>query len=157
MRITRFSDIGLRVLIYLSRATEERSNPTVGEIASQFSIPVNHLVKVVGHLGRSGWIRATRGRNGGLRLSVDPDLLTIGTVLRELEGDTELIDCDSQDCILKSNCRLRAALRVGLKAFYDAMDTYTLADITGGETGQQIIRMHTDFLSRANIADPVSA
>lgn len=148
MRITRFSDIGLRVLIYLSRAGDDRVSPTVAEIAAQFSVPVNHLVKVVGHLARAGWVQTTRGRNGGVRLCVDPSALKIGTVLQELEGDAELVDCEGQECLLKGNCRLRSALRVGLRAFYDAMDTYSLADITGGTTGQQIIRMHSDFLSR---------
>jgi Rrf2 family transcriptional regulator, nitric oxide-sensitive transcriptional repressor len=148
MRVTRFSDIGLRVLIYLSRTGPDRACPTVAEISTQFSIPLNHLVKVVGHLARAGWIQATRGRNGGVRLCVDPATLKIGGVLRELEGDAELVDCENRDCLLSRDCRLRAALRVGLRAFYDAMDAYTLEDITRGATGQQIVRMHRDFLSR---------
>ncbi|HVK93901.1 MAG TPA: Rrf2 family transcriptional regulator [Noviherbaspirillum sp.] len=146
MRLTRFSDIGLRVLIYLSRALDNRTPVTVAEIATQFDIPTNHLVKVVGHLARAGWIEATRGRNGGLRLCVEADSLRIGTVLRELEGDAELVDCDTQGCRLNQNCLLRHALHNGLRAFYDTMDGYTLADITTGTTGTKIVRMHRAFL-----------
>lgn len=146
MRLTRFSDIGLRVLIYLSRASEGRTLATVAEIATQFDVPVNHLVKVVGHLARAGWIDAMRGRNGGLRLRVDPSVLKIGTVLRELEGDAELVDCDAQGCRLNQDCVLRDALKSGLRAFYDAMDRYTLADLVSGPTGERIVRMHRNFL-----------
>lgn len=152
MRVTRFSDIGLRVLIYLSRASENRAPATVAEIAGQFDIPANHLVKVVGQLVRAGWIQATRGRNGGLRLNVDASTLRIGTVLRELEGDTELIDCDAQGCRLTQDCLLRSALRNGLRAFYDTMNGYTLSDITKGRTGEQIVRMHREFLNRESHA-----
>jgi Rrf2 family nitric oxide-sensitive transcriptional repressor len=54
MRLTRFSDIGLRVLIYLERAGERPHPVTVAGIASPFALPQNHLVKVAGHLARAG-------------------------------------------------------------------------------------------------------
>jgi Rrf2 family nitric oxide-sensitive transcriptional repressor len=149
MRLTRFSAIGLRVLIYLERAGERAAPVTVAEIGAQFGIPVNHLVKVVGHLARAGWIRATRGRNGGLRLAADPASLTVGAVLRELEGADELIDCDSNGCSLNMDCQLRDALKAGMRAFYAAMDQYTLAHITAGGAGEQIIRMQRMFLQQA--------
>ncbi len=153
MRLTRFSDIGLRVLMYLSRAGERSTPVTVAEIAAQFDIPVNHLVKVVGHLARSGWIQATRGRNGGVRLCADAKVLTIGTVLRELEGDAELADCDGQPCSLRQDCQLRYALKLGLRAFYGAMDAYTLHDVSAGSTGEQIVRMHRSFLGQPELTD----
>ena len=146
MRLTRFSDIGLRVLIYLARAGDDRGPVTVAELATQFAVPANHLVKIVGHLAKVGWVKATRGRNGGLRLGTDAATLKIGAVLRELEGDTELADCEGSDCVLRKDCRLRGALAIGMRAFYDAMDGFTLADITAGRTGEQIVRMHRRYL-----------
>ena len=145
MRLTRFSDIGLRVLIYLERAGDARSPVTVAEIATQFGVPDNHLVKVTGHLARAGWVSATRGRNGGLRLSADPATLRIGTVLRELEGESELVDCVGLGCQLAGDCTVREALKAGMRAFYEAMDRYTLAQMTQGATGEHIIRMHRSF------------
>jgi Rrf2 family nitric oxide-sensitive transcriptional repressor len=150
MHLTRFSDIGLRVLIYLSRAKAESAPATVAEIAMQFELSTHHLVKVVGHLARAGFVQATRGRQGGLRLSCDPAALKIGMVLRELEGDAELVDCEAQACRLKQDCVLRGALQAGLNAFYGAMDAYTLADISGGATGEQIVRMHRNILQMAD-------
>jgi len=147
MRLTRFSDIGLRVLIYLERAGERPHPVTVAEIASQFDIPLNHLVKVVGHLARAGWIHAMRGRKGGLRLAADPATLTVGQVLRELEGDDELVDCEAAKCGLNLDCQLRGILKAGMRAFYQEMDRHTLAQVTAGATGEQIVRMHRMFWS----------
>jgi Rrf2 family nitric oxide-sensitive transcriptional repressor len=154
MRLTQFSDIGLRVLIYLAGADKQRALVTVGEIARQFEIPPNHLVKVAGHLARVGWIQASRGRHGGLRLLADPATLRLGTALRELEGDAELVDCEGQNCRLSKNCALRGALAAGLSAFYDAMDRYVLADVIGGAVGEQIILMHRNFLGSTVPAIP---
>ncbi|THC41160.1 Rrf2 family transcriptional regulator [Massilia sp. Mn16-1_5] len=147
MRLTRFSDIGLRVLIYLERAGERPHPVTVAEIAKQFAIPQNHLVKVVGHLARAGWVRALRGRNGGLRLAADAHQLTVGMVLRELEGDDDLVDCETMRCALSLDCQLRGILKAGMRAFYAEMDRYTLAQVTEGSTGEQIVRMHKMFWS----------
>jgi Rrf2 family nitric oxide-sensitive transcriptional repressor len=104
---------------------------------------------VVGQLARAGWISATRGRNGGLRLSADPAVLRIGVVLRELEGDAELVDCEGTSCHLRADCILRGALEAGKRAFYAAMDGYTLAAISHGATGEQIVRMHRMYLNQA--------
>ena len=150
MRLTRFSDIGLRALIYLARAGERGSPVTVAEIAAQFDLPVNHLVKVVGLLAKSGWVTATRGRNGGLRLGAAAPGLKLGAVLRVLEGESELVDCEGTRCRLAGDCKLRDALKAGMRAFYDAMDTYTLHDITHSSTGEQIVQMHRMYLKQAD-------
>jgi Rrf2 family nitric oxide-sensitive transcriptional repressor len=152
MRLTRFSDIGLRALIYLERAGERPHPVTVAEISAQFDIPQNHLVKVVGHLARAGWVHATRGRNGGLRLAADPARLTVGQVLRELEGEDELIDCEGTNCALALDCQLRGLLKTGMRAFYEVMDRYTLAELTSGSTGEQVVRMHRMFLGENKAA-----
>lgn len=145
MKLTRFSDIGLRVLMYLARETRSPS-VTVAEVAMQFEVPHNHLVKVVGALAKMGWIDAVRGRNGGIRLANSADTLRIGTVLRVLEGDTEMVDCVGIGCRLSGDCLLRNALQVGVEAFYTAMNQYTLADIVSGNAGEQIVSMHRNFL-----------
>lgn len=155
MRLTRFSDIGLRVLIYLERAGERPHPVTVAEIGKQFDLPLNHLVKVVGQLAKLGWVQSMRGRNGGLRLAANPTVLTIGQVLRKLEGDEdELVDCEGTNCALRTDCQLRGMLRAGMQAFYTAMDQYTLADATAGATGEQVVQMHRLFWSRDALVAP---
>jgi Rrf2 family nitric oxide-sensitive transcriptional repressor len=128
MRLTRFSDIGLRVLMYLAQV--DRALPiTVAEVSGQFNVPHNHVVKVVGALAKLGWVDATRGRNGGIRLGVPAKSLRLGTVLRALEGDKEAVDCEGLACKLAGDCFLRQALNVGLEAFYQTKNQYTLAQV----------------------------
>jgi Rrf2 family nitric oxide-sensitive transcriptional repressor len=145
MKLTRFSDIGLRVLMYLAREPRNTS-VTVAEVSSQFDVPHNHLVKVVGAMAKLGWIDAVRGRNGGIKLAVSAADIHIGTVLRALEGDAEAVDCEGIDCRLAGDCALRNALKCGVDAFYKAMDEYTLATIVSGNTGEYIVTMHRAFL-----------
>lgn len=152
MHITQFSDIGLRVLLYLASSGERTQPVTMGEVAIQFDIPANHLMKVTAHLSRAGWIDGTRGRKGGIRLAAAADQLRIGDVLRELEGETELVDCETRSCQLKSGCLLREALNAGRKAFYDTMNQYSIADMTKGRGGERIVTLHRNFLQHASLA-----
>src|SRR5690606_8010003 len=146
MQLTRYTDLGLRVLMYLARAERDRI-VTIAEVASQFDVPHNHLVKVVGHLGRLGWVAAARGRRGGLRLGVSPASLRVGAVVRALEGEQPVVDCDRGPGLLRGDCRLDGAFREALAAFYAALDRYTLADVIAQPTGEAIERMHLRYLA----------
>ncbi|CAG2133229.1 HTH-type transcriptional repressor NsrR [Cupriavidus yeoncheonensis] len=147
MQLTRFSDYALRLLMYVARADGSRPI-TIAEVGQQFEISHHHLVKVAARLSKLGWVTATRGRHGGLELGPQAQQLTVGTILRELEGHKPVIDCDNPPCALNGNCRLRRALDDAEQAFYGALDTVTLADVTGNQTAESIIRLHRDFMSR---------
>jgi Rrf2 family nitric oxide-sensitive transcriptional repressor len=145
MQLTRFSDLGLRVLMYLSQ--HERADAvTIAEIATQFDVPLNHLTKVVHRLGQLGWVSTLRGRHGGLRLAWAASDIRVGEVVKAMEGHEQLIDCEGLDCRLSGSCLLRGALKKATDAFYQALDQHTLADICTGRTGEAIIRMHRQFL-----------
>jgi Rrf2 family nitric oxide-sensitive transcriptional repressor len=146
MQLTRFTDLGLRVLMYLTQP--ERAEPvTNAEIAAQFGVPHNHVIKVVHRLGKLGWIRTQRGRGGGISLGVAPAKLRLGDVLRELEGDAPLVDCDRPPCVLQNTCQLKHALDVGLAKFYSAMNEYTLADVSGRRTATTLAALHRAYLT----------
>lgn len=147
MQLTRFSDYALRLLMYVARGDGSRPI-TIAEVGQQFDISHNHLVKVAARLSRLGWISATRGRNGGLQLGQRADALSIGAILRELEGHKPIIDCANPPCALTGNCRLRRALDEAEEAFYRALDDITLADVTSSQTAESIIALHRNFLSR---------
>ncbi|HTH93928.1 MAG TPA: Rrf2 family transcriptional regulator [Rhodocyclaceae bacterium] len=146
MQLTRFTDFGLRMLMYLSK--QDRATPiTIAEIAEQFQIPHNHLIKVANRLGKLGLINAMRGRNGGLTLAIPAEQIRLGQALRGLEGDTPLVNCEEPPCVLAGRCLLVGALRAGQMAFYDRMDQYTLADVSTGRTEAVIIKMHRTRLA----------
>jgi len=148
MQLTRFSDYALRLLMYVSRGDGTRPI-TIAEVGQQFEISHNHLVKVAARLSKLGWISATRGRHGGLQLGPGAEKLSIGTILRELEGHKSVIDCSDPPCALNGNCRLKRALDQAEEAFYQALDGITLAEVSGNSrTAESIISLHRDFLSR---------
>ncbi|MET0386029.1 MAG: Rrf2 family transcriptional regulator [Polyangiales bacterium] len=141
MQLTRFSDLGLRVLMYLTQ--HDRVEPvTSAEVATQFDVPLNHIIKVVHRLGKLGWVETLRGRNGGLRLAIEPSQLRLGTVVRELEGADQLVDCHEPPCVLRSGCQLKSVLDAGLDAFYATLDKHTLADVCKRRTGELLIALH---------------
>ena len=86
MQINRFTDLSLRVLMYLSQQHEE-APITINEIAKQFNVPKNHLIKVVTRLNKLSWIIASRGRNGGLKLHAASNKLKLGDIVKELENE----------------------------------------------------------------------
>lgn len=146
MQLTRFTDLGVRVLMYL--ATQQSDAPvTSAELATQLAAPLNHMVKVVHRLSKLGWVDAQRGRHGGLRLGVHAAELRLGTVLRTLEESESLVNCDDPPCVLRGLCAVRSALDEGLKAFYQSLDKYTLADLCKKRTGAALIQLHRKFVS----------
>ena len=83
MRLTLFTDYSLRVLLVLATRTE--SLVTIADLSKAFDISHAHLMKVTHMLGKSGWVETVRGRNGGMRLSMHPSKLKLGSVVRHLE------------------------------------------------------------------------
>lgn len=146
MQLTKFTDLGLRVLMYVSQ--DNHSRPiTINEIAAQLNVPRNHLIKVVTFLNKTSWIQTTRGPHGGLRLGTDPGSLKLGQVIRILENSESLTNCEEPACPLMGNCGLKRALDRGLNAFYEHMDTYTLSDVVSKQTGLAIIGFHLNHAS----------
>lgn len=134
MRLTAFSDYTLRVLIYLG--LRDRQLSTINEIAEAYGISRNHLMKVVHHLGRQGYIETIRGKGGGIRLAMEPREIRVGAVIRLTEQDTSLVECFERAtscCRIENACLLRGAFGEALQAFYAVLDEYTLADLLAPE------------------------
>ncbi|MCT4780421.1 MULTISPECIES: Rrf2 family transcriptional regulator [Exiguobacterium] len=128
MRITQYTDYGLRVLIYLGLHREEITPmPT---IANHYGISSNHLMKVTQQLTKLGYVESTRGRTGGLRLAKDPADINIGQVVREMEP-MEIVDCFSAEgrCVIEPGCHLKGILGRALRAFLKELEQHTLAEL----------------------------
>ncbi|MBM2884702.1 Rrf2 family transcriptional regulator [Chromobacterium phragmitis] len=141
MQLTRFTDLGLRVLMYLT-GLESGQLATIPEIAERFEVSRNHLVKVVHFMAQQGWLATSRGKGGGLALARPPEHFRLGDVVRALEGSPQLIDCAEPPCALRQGCLLKGALDGALAAFFQTLDGYTLRDIVASPTGEAIIRLH---------------
>jgi Rrf2 family transcriptional regulator, nitric oxide-sensitive transcriptional repressor len=130
MRLTRFCDYALRVLMYLGVHGERVA--TIREIAGTHRVSENHLMKVVQHLSARGYIETTRGKGGGMRLARAPGDINIGKIVREAEDDGAFVECFdpiTSNCRIAPACVLKHALHDALDAFFRTLDGYTLADL----------------------------
>lgn len=125
MRLTRYTDYSLRVLMYAGARGDRVS--TIAEIARAYGISRDHLMKVVQELGRAGYLRNVRGRFGGILLARPAHEIVVGEVVRRTEADFELVECGS--CVIAPACGLTGALREALDAFMAVLDGYSLDDL----------------------------
>jgi Rrf2 family nitric oxide-sensitive transcriptional repressor len=129
MRLTNFSDYALRVLMYAAARGDRLI--TIDETAKVYGISRTHLMKIVNQLTRAGYLKAVRGRSGGVTLAKRPNKIRLGDVVRITEPDFALVECFGPDnqCVITTRCRLRRALGEALDAFIATLDRYTLADL----------------------------
>lgn len=130
MRLTSYTDYSLRVLIYLGTNTEEKL-VNIKEIAETYNISKNHLMKIIYNLGKMGYIETIRGRNGGIRLAMNPADINMGEVVRKTEEDFYLVECfeHGSKCVITSVCSLKHILNDALNQFLKVLDQYTLEDV----------------------------
>lgn len=140
MQLTRFTDLGLRVMMYLCDAKPDQVT-TIAEITQRFDVAHNHLTKVVQFMGQQGWLVNVRGKGGGIRLAQPADQYRLGHVVRTLERTTELIDCAEPPCVLRGQCGLKGLLSRAEEAFYNTLDQSTLADAVRGKTRLAIVQL----------------
>ncbi|PKP78237.1 MAG: Rrf2 family transcriptional regulator [Alphaproteobacteria bacterium HGW-Alphaproteobacteria-3] len=129
MQITSFSDYSLRVLMFLA-VSDDRRVPS-REIAERHGLSFEHVAKVTQFLAREGFVEASRGRGGGLRLARLPQQITIGDVLRRSEAGSGLVECmrgGPVRCVLAPVCGLNPILAAANETFFATLDRYSLAD-----------------------------
>ena len=129
MRLTFSTDYALRLLMLVGLETDRLV--TIEEVADRFAISKNHLMKVAYQLGQEGFLETVRGRNGGLRLGKAPDRIVVGEVVRKMEPDFAVVECENPAgyCRIAPCCRLRSAMREAVQAFLEKLDQYTLEDL----------------------------
>lgn len=147
MRLTRYSDYAMRVLLYLG-ARPDRLCP-IAEVSGAYRISQNHLMKVVNDLVNAGYLASTRGRFGGIRLARPPEEINVGAVIRHTEDSFDLVDCGQ--CVIAQACGLTAALNEALAAFMAVLDGYSLADLLEkrGGLAELFLRLVPDARARA--------
>ncbi|KIC09062.1 Rrf2 family transcriptional regulator [Leisingera sp. ANG-M1] len=138
MQITKFSDYALRILIHL--ATHEEGLMSTREIAGMQNLPFNHLAKISQWLTHEGYVESIRGRNGGMRLALPPEAISIGGLLRKSERGTPLVECMKEDggcCVMTPACGLLPILNEAQEVFFAALDSKTLQDVLNGNRGMK--------------------
>ena len=129
MRLTRFSDYSLRLLLYL--AVHRDRVVSVREVSRAYRVSPHIVVKAVQILVELGFVVSVRGRQGGLRLSKEPGEINVGAVIRATEPSWDLVECfnlATNTCPIEPACGLKGVLSKAQRAFLDVLSDHTLAD-----------------------------
>ena len=129
MRLTTFSDYALRLLMYAAASGDRLI--TIEEACQTYNISRGRLMKVANLLTREGYLKAIRGRSGGLALAKRPKDIRLGDVVRATKSDFALVECfaTGNQCIITKCCALPDVLNEALNAFIQTLDRYTLEDL----------------------------
>lgn len=127
------TDYALRALTYLAAKGQPA---TTDEIAAHHAISSAHLGRVIRRLQSMGYMKAVRGRKGGVRLARDPQTLTLGEVVCSLEDNGQLMDgLNPGQAAGAFTGRLAAVLRRAAATFTAYLSRVTFAEIAADGIG----------------------
>ncbi|MFD7660189.1 RrF2 family transcriptional regulator [Actinosynnema sp. NPDC059797] len=144
MHLNRSTDTALRAVMLLASGG---GRLTVDRLADALDVPRNHLAKLVQRLQRHGFVVTARGRVGGVEVPEGALDASVGAVVRALEGDEEVVDCEGQPCPLRGGCHLRTALRQAQQAFLAVLDGVTVRALVATPTGPALLGLTAPALT----------
>jgi Rrf2 family protein len=101
-------------------------------IAETFNIPHELLAKILQRLAKKGLIESHNGPRGGYVLTKAPQDVTVGQVIRALEGPINIVNClEDLDCPQFPRCNLRRPVQKIQASITYLLDTMTLAELMG--------------------------
>jgi Rrf2 family protein len=104
---------------------------TIHAIAERQLVPEQYLEQIIGVLRREGLVKSVRGAQGGYMLSRPPDEITVGQLLRLLEGPVLMADCigDADACIRSGQCPSRIVWERLTDRINEVINSVTLQDM----------------------------
>lgn len=134
MKLSTRSRYGTRMMQDLAKHYD--GGPVqIGDIAKRQDISVKYLEQLIIPLKKSNLIRSVRGPKGGHMLARSPDKITVGEVVKALEGRVNLVGCieNPEDCDRSESCLTRGVWEDATNAMLDKLNSVTLASIIEGQ------------------------
>ena len=131
MKLTTRSRYGTRMI--LDMALHGKDGPVrIKDIAERQGVSVKYLEKLVRELKQAGFVRSRRGPRGGHELAMPLEAVTVGDIMRTLEGELSLVECDAdpgRTCPRLADCLTREVWAEASRAMHKALDAISLADL----------------------------
>ena len=103
MKLTTKGRYGLRAVIDL--AMYAKSDPvSLSDVAERQNISISYLEQLIAKLKKAGIVQSTRGAQGGYALAKAPEEISVGEILRALEGSLSPVDCSAVDGEGETEC-----------------------------------------------------
>lgn len=136
MKLSKRGEYALRALIDLALARAAgRELLQLNEICARENIPKGFLEQIFLQLREAGYIQSKRGKYGGYYLAHSPSDISMGAIVRLMDGPLAPIGCVSQTCYEKcscpdeANCGLRILMLDVRNAIANILDKYTLEHV----------------------------
>jgi Rrf2 family protein len=145
MRLSRRSEYGIRALVDLVRSeaamrVDDHPHPhpspvALATLAERNNLPPKFLEQIMSTLKHGGIVRTTLGAHGGYAIAVDPASVSVGRVIRLLDGALAPLSCVSLryyercSCPDEATCTLRDVMLDVRDAMLEILDRETLADL----------------------------
>jgi Rrf2 family protein len=133
--LSKRTQYGMKAMVALGR--RYREGPIlISTLAREESIPLKFLEVILLDLKTRGLLTSKLGRKGGYELNRPPSTITIGSIIRIMEGPLAPLPCASEtqyqpceECSDVENCGTRIIMRRVRDAMSDVLDRTTLADL----------------------------
>ena len=140
MRLSKRGEYGLRAMIQLANMPADQSMMQIKHIAALEHIPFKFLEQIMLALKNAGLLHSRKGVGGGYYLAKPAHDITLGRIVRILDGPLAPIGCVSQmayepcNCPDEATCKLRGVMGSVRNAISDILDQTTLADVMDKQT-----------------------
>jgi Rrf2 family protein len=139
MRLSKRGEYGLRAMINLANAHNGSPEEMIQikDLSAREQIPGKYLEQILLALKNAGMLQSRMGIGGGYYLAKPPEEITLGHIIRVLDGPLAPIRCVSQmayepcGCPDERTCGLRMVMGDVRNAIAEILDNTTLADVTG--------------------------
>ena len=130
MKLSTRGRYGTRMMLDL--AQHQGEGPVqIGEIAKRQDISVKYLEQLIIPLKKASYIKSIRGPRGGHMLAVPPENITVGEIVKILEGGIDLTDCigNPEICHRSEHCITRDIWTETTDVIYDKLNSISLANM----------------------------
>lgn len=132
MKISTKGRYALRLMLELAQNYGKCKNTNIKEIAATQEISPKYLEQLIHPLVKAGFVKSTRGSQGGYTLCQPPQYYTVGMILRLMEGDLAPAPClgkEAAPCSRQSGCPSAVLFRKIQQAVDQVIDSTTLSDL----------------------------
>ncbi len=131
LRISKKVEYGLLSLQYM--AHKSKAVVSAKEIAEQYDISFEFLAKTMQSLARTGFIHSYQGVRGGYVLACDPDAVSVGDIIKAIEGRPVIVECvdggDQCNCQVFSKCTIKNPMHKIQEKIDDLLGSMTLTEL----------------------------
>lgn len=129
MKISTKGRYALRVMIDLA-VNDKGDYVSLKDISNRQEVSLKYLEQIMAMLNKAGYVKSTRGNNGGYRLAKSPEEYKVGDILRKTEGDLAPIACvNGEECCKRENCKTFKFWQGLDNVINEYVDSKTLADL----------------------------